>query len=97
MTSTLAVHNTALAPDLATPDLDKTAIQRWLIAHVASILEAPEDSIDPALPFSHFGLDSVAAVGLSGDLETLMGRKLPATLTWDFPTIELLARHLVQN
>ncbi|MHA6848275.1 acyl carrier protein [Ralstonia syzygii] len=95
MTFALAVPNTA--SDLATPDLDETALQRWLIAHVASILEAPEDSIDPALPFSHFGLDSVAAVGLSGDLETLLDRKLPATLTWDFPTIELLARHLAQS
>ncbi|ATJ88115.1 acyl carrier protein [Ralstonia solanacearum] len=95
MTATIAVQGTRPAP--TTSSLDEATIQRWLIAHVASLLEQPEDSIDPALSFSYFGLDSVAAVGLSGDLESLLGRKLPATLTWDFPTIELLARHLAQD
>ena len=55
------------------------------------------DGIDPTLPFAYYGLDSVAAVGVSGALEALLGRKLPPTLTWDYPTIELLAAHLAQR
>jgi hypothetical protein len=33
-------------------------------------------------------------VSLSGDLEDYLNRPLPATLLWDFPTIETLSRHL---
>lgn len=94
--------NLSLAEPRATTNsverpLDEAAIQRWLVAHVASILKQPEDSIDPLLPFAHYGLDSVASAGMSGDLEVLLDRPLPATLAWDFPTIELLARHLAQS
>ncbi len=36
-------------------------------------------------------------VGLIGDLETWLGRKLTATMAWDYPTILLLARHLADD
>ena len=46
------------------------------------------------LPFVDYGLDSVQAVSIVGDLETWLGRSLSPTLIWDFPTIEDLAKHL---
>jgi acyl carrier protein len=45
-------------------------------------------------PFTNFGLNSIDAVSLSGDLEDYLNRPLPATLLWDFPTIEKLSHHL---
>lgn len=92
----LSLAEQRTAPNSGEMPLDEAAIQLWLVAHIASMLKQPEDSIDPLLPFAHYGLDSVASAGLSGDLEVLLDRQLPATLAWDFPTIELLARHLAQ-
>lgn len=74
--------------------LDAGAIERWLIAHIASLAKQDTDEIDVTLPFSHYALDSVATVGLTADLEDLLGLQLQPTLLWDYPTIASLARHL---
>lgn len=70
------------------------AIRAWLVERIASHLEIAPDEIDVRETFSNFGLDSRTAVGLSGELERWLGRPLVATLVWDYPTIELVARHL---
>jgi phthiocerol/phenolphthiocerol synthesis type-I polyketide synthase D len=36
-------------------------------------------------------------VSISGELEHWLGRRLPVTLVWDFPTIELLAKALAEG
>jgi acyl carrier protein len=61
---------------------------------MATELELGPEQIDIRTPFSDFGLDSRTAVRMSGDLERKLGRRLSPTLFWDFPTIEVLARHL---
>lgn len=73
---------------------DEPTIQRWLIERVADNIKAQPEDIDINQPFSYYGLDSLAATGLSGELEILLGRTLSPTLTWDYPTIELLAAYL---
>lgn len=45
-------------------------------------------------PFSELGLDSVAAVGVSGELSERLGRTLPPTLLFDHPTVASLCAHL---
>jgi len=72
-------------------------IQSWLKTRIASILETDASSIDPRQPFTYYGLGSVQAVSLTGDLETFLNRKLSPTLAWDYPTIELLANHLASE
>ncbi|HWE36277.1 MAG TPA: beta-ketoacyl synthase N-terminal-like domain-containing protein, partial [Isosphaeraceae bacterium] len=54
---------------------------------------APAD-IDHRATFSSFGLGSLQAVSLAGDLESWLGRPLSATLAYEHPTIESLAQHL---
>jgi len=70
------------------------AIQAWLISQIAERLVVEPQEIDIREPFSHYGLDSVAAVTLSGELEEWLGRKLAPTLAYDYPSIEALARYL---
>lgn len=77
--------------------LSEEHIQNWLCAKIADLLGVPADTIDVTLPFSFYGLDSIAAIGLAGELEELVGMKLSPTLTWDYPTIETMARHLAQQ
>jgi acyl carrier protein len=70
-------------------------IRTWLVSYIADMLQVNPESIDVRLPFTYFGLSSAEAVILSGDLQKwLGGSPLPATLAWDFPTIEAVARHL---
>ena len=72
-------------------------IRTWLITHIASMLEMEAASIDPRQPFTYYGLGSVQAVSLTGDLEIFLDKKLSPTLAWDYPTIELLAKHLANG
>ena len=70
------------------------AIQDWLLAKLSSVLDVEPQDIDIREPFTSYGLTSVDAVGLSGDLEEWLGLSLSPTLAYDYPTIETLARHL---
>ena len=85
----------SLSPLLVrTPSQSVLAIQSWLVAQVASHLGLSTASIDPQEPFARYGLDSVTAVRLSGDLEEWLGRSLSPTLVYDYPTIAALSSYL---
>ncbi len=70
------------------------AIQAWLVSRLSERLGVNPSEIDVRQPFTRYGLDSVEATSLSGELEDWLERRLSATLAWDYPTIEALARHL---
>jgi acyl carrier protein len=75
----------------------KEAIELWLKRRIAELTELPVDEIDGAQDFSSFGLQSIHGMELSGDLEKMLGRRLSATLVWDYPTISSLARYLAEE
>ena len=72
-------------------------IQTWIVNYVAELLEVKPNKIDVTIPFDRYGLDSSAAVGLAGDLETWLDQELDPTLLYDYPTIEALTKHLVEE
>jgi NAD(P)-dependent dehydrogenase (short-subunit alcohol dehydrogenase family)/acyl carrier protein len=51
--------------------------------------------IDPRTPLREIGLDSLMAVELRNALGRSLGKPLPATLLFDYPTLELLGRYLL--
>ncbi|WP_202972007.1 acyl carrier protein [Moorena producens] len=69
-------------------------IQAWLVSYLAELLEIESDEIDVKIPFDRYGLDSSAAVGLTGDLEDWLGSEIDPTLMYDYPTIQAMAQHL---
>ncbi len=72
----------------------KAEVLAWIRDRLALKLELPAGSVSPDEPFVNYGLDSAAAVSLTGDLEEFLGRSLSPTLAWDYPTPRLLAEHL---
>jgi acyl transferase domain-containing protein/acyl carrier protein len=54
-------------------------------------------SLDPQRPLHELGLDSLMSVELRNALATSLGRSLPTTLLFDYPTVELLTHYLAKN
>jgi acyl carrier protein len=69
-------------------------IQDWMVAYLADLLEIEPEEVDVTVPFDRYGLDSSAAVGLTGDLENWLDTEVDPTLLYDYPTVEALVEHL---
>lgn len=72
-------------------------IQNWLIDNLAQRLGIPASEIDIYEPFASMGLNSVAAVSLSADLEDWLKIQLSPTIVYDYPNIAELAGYLSQS
>ncbi len=74
----------------------RTAVEiaDWLSRRMAAHLGVAPQEIDHRATFSSFGIGSLQAVALAGDLEGWLGRPLSPTLAYEHPTIDALARHL---
>ena len=95
----LSLEMTDRDPALQVPQLSpvRKNIKSWLISQLAERLEIDTDQIDIQRDFTDYGLNSIEVVNLSGELENLLGRRLPPTLLLDYPTIESLAEYLVED
>jgi acyl carrier protein len=71
-------------------------VQEWFLSYLAETLQIAPDVIDVEAPFEVLGLDSVTAVGMSGDLQDWLGFPVDPTVVFDYPTIESLASHLAE-
>ncbi|MHC0432812.1 acyl carrier protein [Streptomyces sp. O3] len=69
-------------------------LRGWLTARLAIYLDRPEGSLDHHTPLQEYGMDSVAALSLCGDLEDEQGLIVEPTLVWDYPTISDLVTYL---
>ncbi|MEK2488303.1 acyl carrier protein [Kitasatospora purpeofusca] len=62
----------------------------WLTERVAFYLEIPAEQIAPDVKLVEYGLESVYALALCGDVEDEYGIEVEPTLAWDYPTVEAL-------
>ncbi|WP_102418906.1 type I polyketide synthase [Mycobacterium sp. 4858] len=72
-------------------------IAGWFVDQLSGELGLPATDIEPSRPFAYYGLDSVRAIRLTAALESWLGRELSPTLAYEYPTIDLLSRHLAEE
>ncbi len=72
-------------------------ISAWLKARIAERAHLNQQHVQTDVPFALFGLSSVDAIGLSGELEQWLGGSLSPTLIYDYPSIDALAHYLAQH
>ena len=72
-------------------------VASWIRKALAKLLGVGVDQIDMTKPFASFGVDSITAVRLSGELQEWLGRPVPPTVAYDYPTIDKLAAHLSRD
>ncbi|MEE2972592.1 MAG: acyl carrier protein [Planctomycetota bacterium] len=72
-------------------------ISDWLRRHIAGILEKDPSTVDPGATFDCLGLDSLALLGVIGDLATELGIQIETSVLFDHPTIEALSIHLAED
>lgn len=75
-------------------DRPATEIQTWMVEYIADLLDVDPEDIDPELPFDRFGLDSAAAIGMTGALEDWLGTEIDPTLIYDYPSVKMMSEHL---
>jgi NADPH:quinone reductase-like Zn-dependent oxidoreductase/acyl carrier protein len=78
--------------------LRRNAMLRFIREHAGHVLGiATPDVIPPARPLNELGLDSLMAVDLRNVLNRTLSLSLPATLLFDYPTLDALTDYLLET
>jgi len=72
-------------------------IERWLLERLQTRLGAGAEEVDSHMPFSYYGLTSIDAVVLAGELQEWLGTPVSPTLTWEYPTVSAVSRYLADE
>ena len=72
----------------------QSTLEQWLAEQIAGYIGTEAGEIHPEADFGDYGLESVSAFVLCGDIETHLGLTVEPTVTWDYPTVRALATHL---
>lgn len=74
--------------------LSASEIRTFLLELVAKERGTDAAVVDADAPFDRLGLDSMALLGIVGDLAERLDTEIDTTLLLEHPTIDRLARHL---
>lgn len=84
--------------DATVPGSRRSVLARYLQEQARAALGIdPATPIDSRQPLNELGLDSLRAIGMRSTLSTAVGRTLPATILFDYPTIEGLTGYLADE
>jgi myxalamid-type polyketide synthase MxaE and MxaD len=107
--ATAAIAATAIAATATGASVDASArladgtaheadtIQRWIARRLDAMLDLRGEPIDRDRPVIEYGATSIDAVELASALEQWLGRPVPPTIVWHFPTLRTLASHLAST
>lgn len=76
---------------------DPASLRAWLTGRVAYYVERSPGDVDPDAKLVGYGLDSVYALSLCGDIEDEYDLEVDPTLAWDHPTINAIVEVLAER
>lgn len=77
------------------PTARRNAVEDVLCGHVAALLGLPDAAaVDRGAGFFGLGFDSLSSVELRNRLQAAFGISLPATVTFDYATVDALVDHV---
>lgn len=72
------------------------SIESWLIAKISDWLAIDASDIDRTEPTTNYGMNSMTAMTMAGELEDWLDIELEGTVLFDHPSVEALTRYLVE-
>ncbi|KAF5664398.1 6-methylsalicylic acid synthase [Fusarium circinatum] len=76
----------------------KVWLQQKICQCLCDILKIGDiDEIDPRVPLSDIGVDSVMTIVLRQKLQNVLKVKVPQTLTWNYPTVSAMVDWFVEH
>jgi acyl carrier protein len=90
-------HALSLLLESAVPGTRAALLVDHLRAMVARILDVTASAVAPNQPLGRQGLDSLMALEFRNRLEGQLQLRLPASLTWNYPTLERMSEHLLER
>jgi acyl carrier protein len=90
----MSQQNPAQQPAQADTGPGRERIADWLVTRVADYLRMAVEDIDTSVPLAEYGLDSLHAVAICGEVEDEFELAVDPTLLWDNPTIDALSTAL---
>jgi acyl transferase domain-containing protein/SAM-dependent methyltransferase/acyl carrier protein len=92
-----AAGNADLLREVAGADAEQcvAVLKDFVRGEVAAVLGLEEDRLlEPGQGFFRLGMDSLMTVDLRRRLESALGLSLPATIAFEYPTVEALAAYI---
>jgi acyl carrier protein len=71
-------------------------VRAWLVARVAHYLDEPPETIDVQADLARYGLESVYAFALCGEIDEEWGVAIEPSLIWDVQDLAELADRIVE-
>jgi acyl carrier protein len=79
------------------PRHSEVPLQEWLTTRLAVYLDRLPENIEATMPLAEYGMDSVCALSLCGDIEDDFGIVVESSLAWDHPTVARLTAYLMRR
>ncbi|HWU87891.1 MAG TPA: SDR family NAD(P)-dependent oxidoreductase, partial [Kofleriaceae bacterium] len=85
------------APAPAARPLSRAAVEARIVDCLARTLQIEASTLDPEVPFTTFGVDSIFAVEVAEVISRELGIELRTTALFNHPTARSLAEHIVDS
>ncbi|MFA6173946.1 MAG: amino acid adenylation domain-containing protein, partial [Kiritimatiellales bacterium] len=72
-------------------------VQSLILDSLASALSISRDMIEPDVPFSDYGIDSILGVGFIQQLNNTLSLSMNTTILFDYATVERLTGHIIAD
>ena len=85
------------SPTEADRDSLRQTTESWMTTWLVARAGVAPSEIDLEKPFADYGLDSMTAVEMSGEIEDWSGARLTPIVAWNYPTVTRLSEYIVDQ